>query len=91
MFGVLLIGIALGAGFMYLISRPNVHLAWYDYILAGLGLLFAYLAIQNFLASFQEFEPTAAWVLLATFGVPALILFGIEIFRITRNSKPATE
>ncbi|HPV06403.1 MAG: hypothetical protein WBH90_08785 [Aggregatilineales bacterium] len=89
MFWVLLIGIALGAGFMYLAARSNITLAWYDYVLAVLGVVFAYLAIQNFVASFQELEPTAAWVMLAMFGVPALILLGVETFRIVRGRQSA--
>lgn len=89
MFWVFVIGIAVGIGIHYLVSRPAVQLAWYDYVLMALGLVFAYLAIQNFIASLNELESTAAWILLAAFGVPALVFMGIEAARITRNRTPS--
>ncbi len=86
----LILGVIIGVGGMWLVSRTrkqNVRVTWYEWLLAVLAVLFALLAIQNFTASFTELEPQAAWILLAMFGVPAVIFAAIAWFLVWRRSK----
>lgn len=89
MFGSMIIGIAIGVALTLLATRLVSILKWYDYVLVALGIVFGFLAVQNFVASFQELEPRAAWFTFASFGIPALIFFGIEAFRVYRADKGA--
>ncbi len=86
----LIIGLLVGVGGWWLVSwtrKQNVRVTWYEWLLAVLAVLFVLLAIQNFTASFTELEPQAAWILLALFGVPALIFAGIAWFLVLRGQK----
>lgn len=86
----LIIGVLLGVGGWWLVSwtrKQNLRVTWYEWLLGVIALLFALLAIQNFTASFAELEPQAAWILLALFGVPALIFAAIALFLVWRDGK----
>jgi len=86
----LIIGIILGVGGAWLVAwarKQNLRVTWYEWLLAVVAVLFALLAIQNFTASFAELEPQAAWILLALFGVPALIFAAIPTFLVWRRQK----
>lgn len=86
----LILGLIIGVGgwwFVAWIKARQIRLTWYEWLLAALGVIFALLAIQNFTASFAELEPQAAWILLALFGVPAVI-FGVAAwFLVWRRQK----
>ncbi len=76
----LIMGLIFGAGlvalFLWLRSR-GIVVTWYEWLIGALGLLLLLFTIQNFVASFAEHEPTAAWRFLLVFGVPAIILLAI--------------
>ena len=72
----LLLGAGLLALVMWLRSR-KIALTWYEWVLGGLGLLLLLLTIQNFTASFEEHETTAAWTFLWMLGIPAIIFIGL--------------
>ena len=78
------LGIGLTLLFGWLRSR-QITVNWWEWLLGALGLLALLMAIQNFVTSFAELESDAAWLMLATFGVPALILLGIPASRIWRR------
>jgi len=78
------LGIGLTLLFVWLRSR-QITVNWWEWLLGALGLLALLMAIQNFVTSFAELESDAAWLMLATFGVPALILLGIPASRIWRR------
>lgn len=87
----LILGIVIGAGIFYLASRPNLNLAWYDWVLLALAVALALLAIQNYLASLAELEPRAARILLAGFGIPALLFggaFGFRLWTVSKENEP---
>lgn len=84
----LIIGLIVGVGGWRLVVwtwQKNLRLTWYEWLLATLSVLFALLAIQNFTASVAELELRAAWILLALFGVAALILALIPIALVWRR------
>ncbi len=89
----LILGVIIGAGGWWLVawtSKNNLRVTWYEWLIAAVAVLFALGAVQNFFASFAELEPQAAWILLALFGVPALVLGAIDVFLVRRHSpKPA--
>ncbi len=89
----LILGLLIGVGGYWLVGwtrAKGVKIAWYEWLIAVIGLLFALAAIQNFFASNAELEPGAAWILLALFGIPALVLGAIDWFLVKRHqAKPA--
>jgi hypothetical protein len=88
----LILGVIIGVGGWWLVSwsrQKSMRVTWYEWVLAVLAVIFALLAIQNYFASIAELEPQAAWILLALFGVPALILAAIPVFLVWRKQKSA--
>lgn len=84
----IILGILIGAGFVFLLMRKPVKMAWLDWVLLALAVIFALLAIQNYTASLEELEPKAAAILLVMFGLPAVIFSAIVGVRAWR-SRPA--
>lgn len=85
-----ILGILIGAGFMFLLRQPGgIKLAWYDYILLAIAVIFYLLAIVNYTGSMQELEPNAAIFMLAAFGIPGLIFTAIVGVRAWRIRQPA--
>ena len=88
----LILGVLIGVGGWWLASwtrKKNLRVSWYEWVLAVLAVLFALLALQNYFASVAELEPQAGWILLALFGVPALIFAAIAAFLVWRRQKGA--
>lgn len=82
-------GFLLGAGALYLRNNPKIKLAWFDWVLLILAVVFFMLAIENYNGSMGELEPRAAGVLLAAFGVPGLILAAVVAIRAWRSTQKA--
>ncbi len=85
----LILGVLLGAGALMLRRNPNIKLAWFDWVLLAVAVLFFAVAIENYNGSMSELEPRAALFLLVSFGLPGLILSAIVAIRAWRsNQKP---
>ncbi len=82
----LILGLLIGVGFVLLARQKRVHLAWFDWVLLALAAVGILFAIQNYLASLEELEPTAASLMLVMFGVPSLILAAIVAIRAFRST-----
>lgn len=83
-----ILGLAAGAiilGLALYTQTHKIQLRWYEWLIAIAAILLAILAVQNFDGSLQEFETGAAWFLLAMFGLPAVILAGIDAFLVRRH------
>lgn len=87
----LVLGLLLGAGALYLQRRGDIRLAWYDWVLLVIAVVFFLLAISNYYGSLEELETRAATFLLISFGLPGLILVAIVGIRIWRGHQKATE
>lgn len=87
----LILGLLIGAGFVYLNSRDDVKLRWFDWVLLALAMAFFLLAIVNFSASRAELEPKAGNILLVSFGLPGLILTAIVAVRAWRSREALAE
>ena len=85
----LILGILIGAGLLFLYNRPTIKLAWFDWIFLVLAVIFFLLAIANYTGSMEELEPRAAGILLASFGIPGLILSLVVGMRVWRNRSNA--
>ena len=70
-------GMIVGAAGMKLIDRVRdtpMKVDWYVWVVAACALFLGTLALQHFSASYKELERRAAWVGLASLGVPAIML-----------------
>lgn len=87
---MLILGILIGAGFMLLLRQPGgIKLAWFDYILLAIAVVFYLLAFVNYSGSLEELEPNAAVFMLAAFGIPGLIFTAIVGVRAWRTRQPS--
>jgi hypothetical protein len=88
----LILGLIIGAGAVGLAwyaRARQVKIRWYEWLLGVAAIMLALLAIQNYVGSLAELEPQAAPVLLAMFGVPAIILASIAVFLVWRRQRAA--
>lgn len=82
----LIFGVGLTALVFWLRNRKIV-VKWYEWLIGGVGLLLLLYAIQNVVAAFAEVEPEAAWLLLLTFGLPAIILLVLSWQLVWRHNR----
>ena len=75
----LVIGVALVTLALWLRCR-RIAVKWYEWLIGVIGLLLLLFTIQNFSASFAEYEEFAAWTFLWVFGLPSIILLAIACF-----------
>ncbi len=72
-----LFGLVLGAVILALIlgiRASKVRLTWYEWIIGIVALVLILLIIQNFVGSYAEYQPRAAWMGVLFMGIPAVIL-----------------
>lgn len=81
----LIVGILIGAVAVYLAQSRQLKLAPLDWVLFAVAVVFVLLALANYTGSMEEREPLAATVLLASFGIPGLILLAIAGVRVWRR------
>ena len=75
-----IVALIFGAGLVALVlwlRNRKIAVSWYEWLIGILGLLLLLFTIQNFSASFAEYEEHAAWTFLWVFGVPAIILLAV--------------
>ena len=69
------------------LRRRDIKVTWYDWLIGALGLVLLLFTFQNFITSFAEREPTAAWMFLLVTGVPSLVLMAIPTLAIWRRNR----
>lgn len=84
----LIVGLLIGAVAVYLTQSRQVKLGPLEWVLLAVGVVFILLALANFTGSLEEREPLAATVLLASFGIPGLILLAVTGVRVWRKRSP---
>ena len=82
----LILGILIGALVVFAAKNRRIKLAWLDWVLVTVAIVFFLLAIANYSGSMDELEPRAALFLLASFGIPGLILAAIAGVRVWRKN-----
>jgi hypothetical protein len=86
----LILGIVMGGLLVFLANNRYIKVGWLDWALIAVAMVFFALAIANYTGSMEELEPRAAGFLLASFGIPGLILVaiaGVRVWR-TRTQQP---
>lgn len=86
----ILIGAAIMAGLFGIITwmrRRNTSLAWYEWLIGGVGFVSLLIAVQHYFGASAELFPYAAWMGLLIIGLPALILLAIAWQLVVRRSK----
>ncbi|BAX79965.1 dehalogenase [Labilibaculum antarcticum] len=82
-FWYVLVGFLMGGGAVmiwHILKNANLKLVWYEWILVILSFVTFMFMSQTFIASFQEFEPQAAWLSVVFMGMPILIM-AVVVFR----------
>lgn len=72
-----LVGFIMGGGAVmiwHMLKKFSLKLVWYEWILMLLSFITFLFMSQTFIASFQEFEPKAAWFSLIFMGIPILLM-----------------
>lgn len=75
-----IIGIILGIvlfSFAAHLHNKKITITWYEWTIGIAGLLLLLFTLQNFISSFKEMEPTAAWMFVLIAGLPSLILLAV--------------
>lgn len=67
------LGIAVGALILWMF-KGKIMLKWYEWLMGIVGFVLMVIAVQHFFGSMDELYPTAGWLGLAIFGIPALVL-----------------
>lgn len=79
----IIVGFIMGGGAVIIwntLKNASLKLVWYEWILLILCFVTFMFLAQTFIASFQEYEPKAAWLTLVFMGIPILIM-GVGLFR----------
>ena len=72
----LLLGISLLLLLAFWLHDRKVNIAWYEWLIAVVGLALVVFSIQNYSATF-EVERTAPSVFLLIFGLPGVLLLAL--------------
>jgi uncharacterized membrane protein len=69
------------------LRRGGYTLKWFDWILGIIGVALLLFTLENFLGSFDEEVPQAAWMFLVVTGIPTLVIFGIVGIQLWRRAR----
>jgi hypothetical protein len=84
----LVLGIALTALF-FILRGKGFKFAWYEVLIALIGIGVLLFGIQNYLGFKAEFEPDAAQKSLVVIGLPGLVILLIAGLLMARRQKTA--
>lgn len=82
-FWYILVGFIMGgrsSDAMATLKSIKLKLLWFEWLLTILCFIVFMFMSQTFIASFQEFEPQAAWLTLVFMGLP-IIVMGVVLYR----------
>jgi hypothetical protein len=72
------------------LRNSGYSLKWYDWILGILGMGLLLFTLENFIGSFEEQVPQAAWMFLVVTGIPSLVLLGVVGIQLWRRARATT-
>ncbi|MCL2475357.1 MAG: dehalogenase [Chloroflexi bacterium] len=87
-FLAIILTIAATAIVAYLIIK-NISVRWYEWLMLGIGFAILLFTVQNTVGSIDEREYMTAWMMMLTFGIPALILLAIPTVLIIKRRSVA--
>lgn len=79
----IVVGFLMGGGAVIILNtlkRYALKMVWYEWILLILCFITFMFMSQTFIASFQEYEPKAAWLTVVFMGIP-IVIMGVGLFR----------
>lgn len=82
-FWYVLVGFLMGGGAVLLwqtLKSVSLKMNWYEWILIILSYVIFMFMAQTFIASYQEFQPKAAWFSVIFMGIP-ILLMGVVFYR----------
>lgn len=82
-FWYVLVGFLMGGGAVmiwHILKNIKLKPVWFEWILLILCFITFMFMSQTFIASFQEYEPKAAWLSLVFMGMP-IFLMAVVLFR----------
>ncbi|PKQ64498.1 hypothetical protein BZG02_06740 [Labilibaculum filiforme] len=82
-FWYVLVGFLMGGGAVmiwHILKNMKLKMVWFEWILLILCFFTFMLMSQTFIASFQEYEPRAAWLSLVFMGIP-ILLMAVVVYR----------
>lgn len=62
---------------------------WYEWLMAIIGMGLLVFTLENFIGSFEEHTPKAAWMFLLVTGLPSLLLLIIPVQLTLRRDRSA--
>ena len=84
-----IIGIAVGALLLWVISAGNLSLKWYEWLIGAVGLALLLFTILITTTSYAEDEPKAGQLFMLILGLPSLVLLGLTWFLPSRRKTAA--
>jgi hypothetical protein len=84
--GMLVLGAAV-FGLIVLLRNRSITVKWYEWLIFTIGLVLFLFTIQNFYASFVEFESDAGLMFLLVFGLPSVILLAAAWQLVARRQR----
>ena len=89
----LIIGLVIGGGLLWLVPwlrNRNIVVKWYEWLMGAVGALLLLAAVQHYIGSLSERYPTAGWMGMLSFGLPALILLAVAWQLVLRRQRAAS-
>ena len=85
----LIVGTALTA-LVFWLRGKSVKVAWYEMLIAVIGVLLILFSLQNYFGFTAEFESSAATTALLVMGLPGLLLLAVAGVLVSRRQKSAS-
>ncbi|MCL2475296.1 MAG: dehalogenase [Chloroflexi bacterium] len=80
---------ALVTALVFWVIKQGISVRWWEWLIGTIGIALLIFTVQNFLGSFVENEPKAAWMFWIVLGLPSLIILAIPTVLVIMRRKNA--
>ena len=74
---------------VFLVIKQGISVRWWEWLIGAVGIALLIFTVQNFLGSFTENEPKAAWMFWLVLGLPSLIILAIPTVLVLMRKRNA--
>jgi len=74
---------------VFLVMKQGISVRWWEWLIGAIGIALLIFTVQNFLGSFTENEPKAAWMFWLVLGLPSLIILAIPTVLVLMRKRNA--
>ena len=74
---------------VFWVIKQGISVRWWEWLIGAIGIALLIFTVQNFLGSFVENEPKAAWMFWLVLGLPSLIILAIPTVLVIMRRKNA--